>query len=284
MVKLLCEIYNHEMAKSLVGHPYASRLTKDEKIVVTDMTKSMVKPRKIFLTLKEHNNNNYTTIKQNYNARHAYHFSIRGSNTEMQQLMMLLDRDQYIHWHRLKDDNGVRDLYKLSLLDIVGVTPIGMAFSVAFAYLEGERLNHFRGLFMIVDALPGVIFHDRDLSLMNAVKTVLPDATNLLCQFHIDKNMKAKCKTLVAQKNAWDYVMEAWGSLVDCPCESSFDEYLKNFEMTCFQWLMFVNYVCQTWVIPHKERFVKAWTNKVMHLGNTTTCLDLRLIQVVQPQ
>ncbi|KAH1232960.1 hypothetical protein GmHk_09G025509 [Glycine max] len=40
--------------------------------------------------------------------------------------------------------------------------------------------------------------------------------------------------------------------------------------MTCSPWPMFVNYVCQTWVIPHKERFVKAWTNKVMHLGNTT--------------
>ena len=25
----------------------------------------------------------------------------------------------------------------------------------------------------------------------------------------IDKNVKTKCKTLVAQKNAWDYVMEA---------------------------------------------------------------------------
>ena len=24
-------------------------------------------------------------------------------------------------------------------------------------------------------------------------------------------------------------------------------------------------------MIPHKERFVKAWTNKVMHLENTTT-------------
>ena len=34
---------------------------------------------------------------------------------------------------------------------------------------------------------------------------------------------------------------------------------------------MFVDYVCQTWVIPYKEKFVKAWTNKVMHLGNTTT-------------
>ena len=124
---------------------------------------------------------------------------------------------------------------------------------------------------MRVYALPKVIVTDRNLSLMNAVKTVFLDATNLLCQFHIDKNVKAKCKNLIAQKNAWDYVMEAWGSLVDCPNESSFDEYLKNFEMTCSPWPMFVDYVCQTRVISHKEKLVKAWTNKVMHLGNTTT-------------
>ena len=76
MVKLICGIHNHEKAKSLVGHPYAGRLTKDEKIVA-DMTKSMVKPRNILLTLKEHNDNSYTTIKQIYNARHAYRSSMR---------------------------------------------------------------------------------------------------------------------------------------------------------------------------------------------------------------
>ncbi|KAL5124139.1 hypothetical protein HKD37_02G004592 [Glycine soja] len=111
MVKLICGVHNHEMAKSFVGHPYAGRLIKDEKIVVADMMKSMVKPRNILLTLKEHNDNSYTIIKQIYNARQAYHSSIRESNTEMQQLMMLLDRDQYIHKHRLKDDNVVRDLF-----------------------------------------------------------------------------------------------------------------------------------------------------------------------------
>ena len=91
-----------------------------------------------------------------------------------------------------------------------------MTFFATFAYLEGERLNNvvwalqrFQGLFMRVDALPGVIVTDRDLSLMNAVNTIFPDATNLLCRFLIDKNVKAKCITLVAQKNAWDYVMEA---------------------------------------------------------------------------
>ncbi|XP_006586499.1 uncharacterized protein [Glycine max] len=171
MVKLICGVHNHEIAKSLVGHPYVGRLSKVKKIVVADMMKSM--------------------------------------------------------W--------------------------------------------FRGLFMRVDALPGVIVTDRDFSLMNAVKTVFPDAMNLLCRFHIEKNVKVKCKTLVAQKNAWDYVMEAWGSLVNCPCESSFDEYVKKIEMDCSSWPIFVDYVCQTWVIPHKEKFVKAWTNKVMHLGNTTT-------------
>ena len=46
MVKLICRTHNHEMAKSFVGHPYAGRLTKDEKIFVVDMTKSMVKPKK----------------------------------------------------------------------------------------------------------------------------------------------------------------------------------------------------------------------------------------------
>ena len=59
--------------------------------------------------------------------------------------------------------------------------------------------------------------------------------------------------------------------MVDCPCESYYDKYLKNFEMVCSLWPMFVDYVCQTWVIRHKEKFVKEWTNKMMHLGNTTT-------------
>ncbi|XP_006579129.1 protein FAR1-RELATED SEQUENCE 5-like [Glycine max] len=298
MVNLIYGRHNHELAKSLIGHPYAGRLTKDEKIIVVDMTKSMVRPRNILLMLKEYNVNSYTMIKQIYNARNVYRSSVRGNNTEMQQLMGLLERDQYIHWHRLKDEYVVRDIfwshpdavkltnacnlvflidstyktnkYRLSLLDIVGVTPTGMAFSAAFAYLEGEHLSkdvwaleRFRRLFLKRDALPRVIVTDRDLALMNAVKVVFPKSMNLLCQFHIDKDVKAKCKTLVGKKNALDYVMEAWESLVDCPFEQQFDDCLKKFEVDCSPWPMFFDYVNQTWVIPHKERFVKAWTNKV---------------------
>ena len=113
MVKLMCGSHNHEMAKSLVGHPYVGRLTKDEKIIIVDMTKSMVEPRNILLTLKEHNVNSYTTIKQIYNARSAYRSSIRGSDTKMQQLMKILQWDQYIHWHRLKDEDDEDDVHDI---------------------------------------------------------------------------------------------------------------------------------------------------------------------------
>ena len=79
MVKLICGSHNHALAKSFVGHSYVGRLTDDEKIIIGDMTKSMVKPNNILLTLKEHNVNTCTTMKQVYNARYAYHFSIRGN-------------------------------------------------------------------------------------------------------------------------------------------------------------------------------------------------------------
>jgi len=50
------------------------------------------------------------------------------------------------------------------------------------------------------DSLPGVIVTDRDLALMNAVKIVFPESTNFLCLFHIDMNVKTKCKILVGKK------------------------------------------------------------------------------------
>ena len=105
----------------------------------------------------------------------------------------------HVIWCFLIDSTYKTNRYKLQLLDFVGVTPIGMTFSAGFAYLEGERVNNivwalerFQGLFFRSDRLPVVIVIDRDLALMNALEIVLSECTNLLCRFHIDKNVKAK--------------------------------------------------------------------------------------------
>ncbi|KAJ1385460.1 MULE transposase domain [Sesbania bispinosa] len=98
--------------------------------------------------------------------------------------------------------------HRLPLLEIVVVTSTELTFSVAFAYLERETKDNFtwaldkvRGMIRRSDALPQVIVTDRDFGLMNAIQSVFPSSYNLLSQFHIANNVKAKCKQLVAPRN-----------------------------------------------------------------------------------
>ncbi|KAJ1406826.1 MULE transposase domain [Sesbania bispinosa] len=171
-LNVVCGVYNHEVAESLEGHPYAGRLTVEEKSLLEDMTKNMVKPRSILLTLKDHNVHNVTTIKQIYNARIAFRKSERGPRTELQHLMNLMEHDNYLYWHRRAETSDVmRDItwahpdvvkllnlfhivlivdttyktnkYRLPLLEIVVVTSTKLTFSVAFAYLERETKDNF---------------------------------------------------------------------------------------------------------------------------------------------
>lgn len=304
-IDVKCGIHNHELAETLSGHSYVGRLSNEEKSLVDDMTKNMVKPRNILLTLKDRNVESLTTIKHVYNARQAYRSSIRGNRTEMQQLITLMERDQYVYRYRKAEDSDeLRDVfwahpdaitlvntfhlvlimdstyktcrYRLPLLEIVGVTSTEMTFSVAFAYLQSERADNFTwALQMLREQITsgevGVIVTDRDLALMNAVEHVFPRAANLLCLFHVSKNVKAKCKMTVFPKEKHEKVMEAWNALVRSSDEAEYEQRLAVFQSVSIDCSYFHTYVHETWLIPHKERFVEAWTNRVMHLGNTTT-------------
>ncbi|KAJ1434374.1 MULE transposase domain [Sesbania bispinosa] len=299
--------FTRNVTENLEGHAYASRLTTDELSLLNDMTKNMVKPRNILLTLKDHNKDNVTTIKQIYNARQAFRSALRGPRTELQNLMKLMDRDNYVYWHRRHEDSDVvRDIvwthpdamkllnifhivliidtiyktnkYKLPLLEVVGVTSTKLTFSVAFAYIEQEKLDNFmwvlekiRSMILVTDVSPEVIVTDRDIALMNAVEKVFPVSSHLLCQFHIAKNVKAKCKILVSNTLKWQPIMDVWMSLMHSPTEADFEMNLAHFEQVCSTWGLFRTYVNHTWLMPHKEKFVDAWINKNMHLGTTTT-------------
>ncbi|XP_068498558.1 uncharacterized protein [Phaseolus vulgaris] len=243
-------------------------------------------------TLKENNEDNMTTIKQVCNARYSYKRSVRGPRTELQQLMMLLDRDNYLHrstchessnivsdifWTHpdvvkflnafnivfLMDTTYKTNKYRLPFLEIVGVTCIGLSFSAGFAFLSSEKENNFiwalqkfRGSLLTSHVGPEVIVCDRDLALMNAINIVFPKARNLLCRFHINKNVKAKCKMLVDSVEAWEVAMDSWRTIIDCIDIAQFDEFVKSFETICSPWPLLVEYVKNTWIIPHKEKFL----------------------------
>jgi len=166
----------------------------------------------------------------------------------------------------------------MHLLEVVGITSTYLTFSVAFCLLAAEKENIFlwaldrlKGLFFRIDSYPRVVVCDRDIALMNAVRIVFPEAYNLFCRFHIDKNVKAKYKMLVHPRESLDKVMQAWGFVVDCDIVEAFEDRVNALQVVYSPWPIFVDYVMDTWLCPHKENFVKAWTDKVMHLGNTTS-------------
>jgi len=94
-------------------------------------------------------------------------------------------------------------------------------------------LEKLRSLCFSVDSHTKVVVSDKDIALMNAINVVFPEATHLLCRFHIDKNVKAKCKMIIHPKEACDQVMESWGAIVDCHNVESYEHRVDAFNVVC---------------------------------------------------
>ncbi|KAI8573105.1 hypothetical protein RHMOL_Rhmol01G0252400 [Rhododendron molle] len=123
---------------------------------------------------------------------------------------------------------------------------------------------------MDVDALPNVIVTDRELALMNAIRSVFPDATNLLCRFHIGKNVLAKCRKMFDDK-MWEEFSCSWGLVVFSASVEQYEERLRALKHDFKMIPAALEYLERNWLEPYKERFVGAWTDNIMHFGNLTS-------------
>ena len=97
VLRVLCGSHNHDVAETLVNHPYVGWLTLNEKTILTDMIKNMVKPKNILLTLKEHNDKNVTTIIQVYIAKTTYWKSLKGRPRNRNATFNVFVRAWYVH-------------------------------------------------------------------------------------------------------------------------------------------------------------------------------------------
>ncbi|XP_028078306.1 uncharacterized protein LOC114280171 [Camellia sinensis] len=63
---VVCGLHNHPPAEHLGGHSYARRLSKDEKALLMEMSKSMVRPKDILVTLKQRDTLNKASFHECY--------------------------------------------------------------------------------------------------------------------------------------------------------------------------------------------------------------------------
>jgi len=65
-------------------------------------------------------------------------------------------------------------------------------------------------------------------------------------------------------------IVRVWREVVESPTEDSYASAWLKFKEVCEPFPMFVKYV-ETTVLPVKKQFVRAWTDKFLHLGCRTT-------------
>ena len=145
-----------------------------------------------------------------------------------------------------------------------------------------------KGLLSSKDNMPKVIVTDKDGALMNAAGTVFPETYTMLFFFHIGNNVRAKCitnckvhpkppkgaivdnKELKKNREVVEKVVITWRELVESPTEESYSSNLLKFKEVCMPFSEFRAYV-ETTVFNLKEKFMRAWMNKVLHLRCRTT-------------
>jgi alpha-glucosidase len=95
--------------------------------------------------------------------------------------------------------------------------------------------------------MPKVIVTNRDKSLMNAVETVFPNSTAMVCRYHVYKNVRAKFKALCRAK---DQKMEEllntlkyqWEAVVDSTSEEAFTDAVMEFRRVFARFPKFLKY------------------------------------------
>jgi len=176
------------------------------------------------------------------------------------------------------DSTYKKNRYGMPLFEMIGMTPTNHNFLIGMALMRDETVRSYRWVLEILSNIVGtrarsaVIFTDRELGLLRPIQEIFPDAHHLLCTWHINRDVEARVGKMLGAKHWGErFRRGAWARVMYSATEAEYEAYLHRMRDSWGQFQGVVEYVENTW-LPHKEKFVAAWSNNVFHLGNKTTC------------
>nr|KAJ0186149.1 hypothetical protein LSAT_V11C900470640 [Lactuca sativa] len=291
--------HNYEPSTDISGHPSFRRLSPNDVQSVKNMTLSGIPPRQILSSLRQQNPNIPAVSRTIYNLKAKIRKQNLGNRSMVSALFEEFEKEGFIYdilhnsvghithlfiAHPLSvklskafsnifvmDCTYKTNKYNMPLLDIIGVS----CFSTSF--YSGEREDedsYIWALSVFKKTLenhePSVIMSDRELALMNAINMVFPNTTNLLCIWHIEKNVLAYCKKHFAHGEEFDLFMFNWNNVAYSTTITIFEQNWAKFELFYQTKKVAIEYIKNTW-LPWKEKFVSAWTKKYLHFGNRSS-------------
>lgn len=297
--------HNHTADNSMIGHPAARKLTEEQLQNILQMSEIGSRPRDILAMVRRQYPDSLVSPRDIYNARSALRRQKLGNDTPLGFLQTTLQENSwkyalkqdseghvlffmFAHPESIRYANKYNRVYVLDctyktnrygmpLLHIIGVSPSNSTFSIAFCFMRNEQeesyiwaLKTFLS-FLDPPSFYPVLCTDRDLALLGAIKIVCPQYPHLLCIWHINKNVTSNTKQLFTIGNEHQEFLWSWNRLIYSTTENDYitrlSEFEKKYETSIPSALQ---YIKETWLI-HKEKFIVAWTQQYLHLGNSAT-------------
>ena len=176
--------------------------------------------------------------------------------------------------------------YNIPLLNIIGASSIGKTTQVGLCFLSGEAEHDFNWAIKALHGLfeghgirfPRIIITDRQIALMNALKTYFPTSHHLICRWHFNKCVLAKARGSIhkqvkhtdaeGKEEFFDHTdtvnfMQLFYRCIDT---DDVDEFQRLKDELDTDYPVMREYFEKNWW-PWKERLAKCYTNQYMHYG-----------------
>jgi hypothetical protein len=102
---------------------------------------------------------------------------------------------------------------------------------------------------------------------------VFPYTPILLCIWHVNQCILAKCKSILGDED-WPAFEAAWRAVIQARTIEQFDKHWLDFQIqySTPKTEQCVTYLQNEWLKPgQRERLVEAWTNQHLHFGIRVT-------------
>ncbi|XP_077246720.1 uncharacterized protein LOC143886562 [Tasmannia lanceolata] len=302
ILKLRNREHNHEASKEISENPFNHRFSEEEVSQIKDMIASGLQPRQMFSTLSQ--SNPKVSLRDVYKIKDKIRLENLSGRTPIQALLDELSNGGFqcnlkydgegclthlffAHPNSiamsksysnvfLMDCGCKTNRYKRTLLDVVGITSFNTSFYSCFALLGKEEEEDYIWALEMFDAMlgtdsrPTVIISDRDIALMRAIHVVFPGTVNLLCVWHIERSIWTICRPHFNAGDNWDRFLSAWNTLINSPTETACYEAWQALQVEFKEKVGALDFIANA-LLPFKEHFIKAWTDRYPHFGNRIT-------------
>ncbi|KAK9756697.1 hypothetical protein RND81_01G115400 [Saponaria officinalis] len=168
--------------------------------------------------------------------------------------------------------------YNMALVEVGGVTHVGLLFFIACVLIPSESkegckwlLKKLMDILECTGASPSVFVTDRELGLIAALRTLFPDTPHLLCRWHLNRAIEIRAilihKTVYYKDHLLKNPKTGWWNVINATPKEDFNNAWSVFSQ---KWKRLASYISRIWG-EYATKFVLCYTNDYFHIGNTAT-------------